>query len=44
MVLVDVVRQCLVEVTEKVMKYITLSYVWGNDRMFTTLKQNFKDL
>jgi len=28
-VLVDVMRQCLVEVTEKDMKYITLSYVWG---------------
>jgi hypothetical protein len=44
MVLVDVVRQCLVEIAQKDMKYITLSYVWGKDRMFTTLKQNFKDL
>jgi hypothetical protein len=44
MLLVDVVRQCLVQVTEKDMKYITLSYVWGKDRMFTMLKQNFKDL
>ncbi|ORY10633.1 heterokaryon incompatibility protein-domain-containing protein [Clohesyomyces aquaticus] len=44
MILVDVLNHCLVRVTEKDMKYTALSYVWGKDRMFTTLKSNLKDL
>jgi hypothetical protein len=44
MVLVDVEKMCLVRVPNEPVKYITLSYVWGKDRMFTTVKSNWEEL
>ncbi|KAG4438463.1 hypothetical protein IFR05_006073 [Cadophora sp. M221] len=42
MILVDVEKMCLVQVTGVL--YITLSYVWGNKPIFKTTRENFQSL